>query len=109
MHAHGGAGASWVHVARLSNGQPVPGARVEWGALSAITDAFGIALVPDAPASGAVRVCDNDNVDVDGAPSAIGGTPAFQPPELVLNPGAAAALNLELTPALRAAANEVIQ
>ena len=29
--------------------------------------------------------------------------------ELVLNPGAAAALNLELTPALRAAANEVIQ
>lgn len=56
VHAHGGAGASWVHVARLSNGQPVPGARVEWGALSAVTDAFGIALVPDAPASGAVRV-----------------------------------------------------
>src|SRR5205807_1017258 len=35
------------------------------------------------PHSGEVRICDNDNVDVDGQPGEIGGTPRFMAPELV--------------------------
>lgn len=35
------------------------------------------------PATGEVRICDNDNIDVDGQPGAIGGTPRFMAPELV--------------------------
>lgn len=35
------------------------------------------------PASGEVRICDNDNVDVDGQPGTIGGTARFMAPELV--------------------------
>lgn len=35
------------------------------------------------PASGEVRICDNDNVDIDGQPGAIGGTARFMAPELV--------------------------
>jgi DNA-binding helix-hairpin-helix protein with protein kinase domain len=35
------------------------------------------------PASGSVQICDNDNVDVDGQPGAIGGTARFMAPELV--------------------------
>ncbi len=35
------------------------------------------------PASGEVRICDNDNVDIDGQPGTIGGTPKFMAPELV--------------------------
>jgi DNA-binding helix-hairpin-helix protein with protein kinase domain len=34
--------------------------------------------------SGDVEVCDNDNVDIDGAPSVIGGVWEFQAPEVVL-------------------------
>ena len=36
------------------------------------------------PATGAIEICDNDNVDIDGYPSVMGGTPEYQPPELVL-------------------------
>lgn len=36
------------------------------------------------PASGLIEVCDNDNVDVDGAPSVMGGVWEFQAPEVVL-------------------------
>jgi eukaryotic-like serine/threonine-protein kinase len=35
-------------------------------------------------ASGDIEICDNDNVDVDGAPSLIGGVREFQAPEIVL-------------------------
>jgi serine/threonine protein kinase len=35
------------------------------------------------PTSGEVRVCDNDNVDVDGRKGWIGGTPRFMAPEIV--------------------------
>ncbi len=35
------------------------------------------------PDSGEVRICDNDNVDVDGAESGILGTPRFMAPEIV--------------------------
>jgi DNA-binding helix-hairpin-helix protein with protein kinase domain len=35
------------------------------------------------PATGEVRICDNDNVDVDGQPGAIGGTARFMAPEIV--------------------------
>jgi eukaryotic-like serine/threonine-protein kinase len=35
------------------------------------------------PSTGEVRICDNDNVDEDGKPGAIGGTPAFMAPEIV--------------------------
>ncbi len=34
-------------------------------------------------ATGEVRICDNDNVDVDGQPGAIGGTARFMAPEIV--------------------------
>ena len=33
------------------------------------------------PKNGEVRICDNDNVDVNGAEGAIGGTPKFMAPE----------------------------
>ena len=33
--------------------------------------------------TGEVRICDNDNVDIDGQPGAIGGTARFMAPELV--------------------------
>ncbi len=36
------------------------------------------------PAGGDIEICDNDNVDVDGAPSLIGGVREFQAPEIVL-------------------------
>lgn len=36
------------------------------------------------PERGAVEVCDNDNVDIDGAPSVMGGVMEFQAPEVVL-------------------------
>ncbi|MEO8344649.1 MAG: serine/threonine protein kinase [Betaproteobacteria bacterium] len=36
------------------------------------------------PATGDIEICDNDNVDVDGAPSVMGGVPEFQAPEVVL-------------------------
>jgi hypothetical protein len=36
------------------------------------------------PASGRIELCDNDNVDVDGAPSVMGGVWEFQAPEVVL-------------------------
>lgn len=36
------------------------------------------------PESGDVEICDNDNVDVDGAPSVILGVPEYQAPEVVL-------------------------
>jgi eukaryotic-like serine/threonine-protein kinase len=36
------------------------------------------------PRSGAVEICDNDNVDVDGAPSVMGGVMEFQAPEVVM-------------------------
>ncbi|NEP60124.1 MAG: serine/threonine protein kinase, partial [Symploca sp. SIO2G7] len=35
------------------------------------------------PDSGEVRICDNDNVDVDGTPGAVDGTPRFMAPEIV--------------------------
>jgi DNA-binding helix-hairpin-helix protein with protein kinase domain len=35
------------------------------------------------PDTGEVRVCDNDNVDVNGQPGEIGGTPSFMAPEIV--------------------------
>jgi DNA-binding helix-hairpin-helix protein with protein kinase domain len=35
------------------------------------------------PATGEVRICDNDNVDIDGQPGEIGGTPSFMAPEIV--------------------------
>lgn len=35
------------------------------------------------PANGDIRVCDNDNVDVNGAQGAINGTPIFMAPEIV--------------------------
>ncbi|GIV78133.1 MAG: hypothetical protein KatS3mg050_2527 [Litorilinea sp.] len=35
------------------------------------------------PATGETRICDNDNVDIDGQAGAIGGTPRFMAPELV--------------------------
>ncbi|HXF62912.1 MAG TPA: hypothetical protein VNK95_14910 [Caldilineaceae bacterium] len=35
------------------------------------------------PATGEVRICDNDNVDIDGQPGAIGGTARFMAPEIV--------------------------
>ena len=35
------------------------------------------------PDLGEVRICDNDNVDVDGQPGAIGGTARFMAPEIV--------------------------
>lgn len=35
-------------------------------------------------ASGDIQICDNDNVDIDGTLTAIGGTAGYQPPELVL-------------------------
>lgn len=34
------------------------------------------------PANGDVRIADNDNVDIDGRPGAIGGTPGFMAPEI---------------------------
>lgn len=36
------------------------------------------------PVSGEVRICDNDNVDIDGQRGSISGTPRFMAPELVL-------------------------
>jgi hypothetical protein len=36
------------------------------------------------PRRGQVEVCDNDNVDIDGAPSVIGGVMEYQAPEVVL-------------------------
>lgn len=36
------------------------------------------------PHTGQVEVCDNDNVDIDGAPSVMGGVMEFQAPEVVL-------------------------
>lgn len=39
------------------------------------------------PATGLIELCDNDNVDVDGAPSVMGGVMDFQPPEVVLRQG----------------------
>lgn len=36
------------------------------------------------PRRGTVEVCDNDNVDIDGAPSVMGGVMEFQAPEVVL-------------------------
>lgn len=36
------------------------------------------------PDSGAIQICDNDNVDIDGTATAIGGTRGYQAPELVL-------------------------
>lgn len=36
------------------------------------------------PQRGFVEVCDNDNVDIDGAPSVMGGVMEFQAPEVVL-------------------------
>lgn len=36
------------------------------------------------PASGEIEICDNDNVDVDGAPSVMGGVWEYQAPEVVL-------------------------
>jgi DNA-binding helix-hairpin-helix protein with protein kinase domain len=35
------------------------------------------------PATGDIVICDNDNVDVNGQPGAIGGSPLFKAPELV--------------------------
>jgi hypothetical protein len=35
------------------------------------------------PDTGEVRICDNDNVDVNNTPGAIGGTPRFMAPEIV--------------------------
>jgi DNA-binding helix-hairpin-helix protein with protein kinase domain len=35
------------------------------------------------PEVGEVRICDNDNVDINGQPGEIGGTPSFMAPELV--------------------------
>jgi len=35
------------------------------------------------PATGEVRICDNDNVDIDGQPGTIGGTVRFMAPEIV--------------------------
>ena len=35
------------------------------------------------PRNGDVQICDNDNVDIDGRPSAMGGTREYQAPELV--------------------------
>ena len=35
------------------------------------------------PATGEVRICDNDNVDIDGQPGTIGGTARFMAPEIV--------------------------
>ena len=36
------------------------------------------------PNSGRVEICDNDNVDIDGAPSVMGGVMEYQAPEVVL-------------------------
>jgi serine/threonine protein kinase len=36
------------------------------------------------PETGDIEICDNDNVDIDGAPSVIGGVWEFQAPEVVL-------------------------
>lgn len=36
------------------------------------------------PRRGSIEVCDNDNVDIDGAPSVMGGVMEFQAPEVVL-------------------------
>lgn len=36
------------------------------------------------PVSGRVEICDNDNVDIDGAPSVMGGVMEYQAPEVVL-------------------------
>jgi DNA-binding helix-hairpin-helix protein with protein kinase domain len=35
------------------------------------------------PETGEVRICDNDNVDVNGKPGIVGGTPRFMAPEIV--------------------------
>ncbi|WP_013324998.1 protein kinase domain-containing protein [Gloeothece verrucosa] len=35
------------------------------------------------PDSGEIRICDNDNVDVNGTPGAVDGTPRFMAPEIV--------------------------
>ncbi|MFN6471633.1 MAG: protein kinase domain-containing protein [Nostoc sp. SerVER01] len=35
------------------------------------------------PKTGEVRICDNDNVDVDGIPGSVDGTPRFMAPEIV--------------------------
>lgn len=35
------------------------------------------------PVTGEVRICDNDNVDIDGKPGTIGGTARFMAPEIV--------------------------
>ena len=35
------------------------------------------------PDSGEIRICDNDNVNIDGQPGEIGGTPSFMAPEIV--------------------------
>jgi serine/threonine protein kinase len=35
------------------------------------------------PRRGEVRICDNDNVDVNGQPGEVGGTPSFMAPEIV--------------------------
>ena len=37
------------------------------------------------PGTGEVRICDNDNVDIDGNPGPIRGTPRFMAPEIVRN------------------------
>ncbi|AMW31084.1 MULTISPECIES: protein kinase domain-containing protein [Arthrospira] len=36
------------------------------------------------PDTGEVRICDNDNVDINGKPGMIGGTPDFMAPEIVI-------------------------
>jgi DNA-binding helix-hairpin-helix protein with protein kinase domain len=35
------------------------------------------------PQTGEIRICDNDNVDINGQPGEIGGTPQFMAPEIV--------------------------
>jgi DNA-binding helix-hairpin-helix protein with protein kinase domain len=35
------------------------------------------------PVNGEIRICDNDNVDINGQPGEIGGTPRFMAPEIV--------------------------
>jgi DNA-binding helix-hairpin-helix protein with protein kinase domain len=90
-------GAHFEKVANLLHGETNPPFRVLATLCCLLTDAFlalhakGLAYqdlnagnVFFDPASGDIEICDNDNVDIDGAPSVMGGVWEFQAPEVVL-------------------------
>jgi len=90
-------GPRFEKVASLLHGEATPPFRVLATACCLLTDAFlalhakGLAYqdlnagnVFFDPQSGDIEICDNDNVDIDGAPSVMGGVWEFQAPEVVL-------------------------